>query len=162
MKEFSEDEKTIAMNIDKKYKWMARDYDGSLWIFVNKPNKVRSNWYESSIEANLFRAFNYMFKSIKWEDNEPTLIEYIYNPRILNDTEREYLKAVLRPFHNRVVYVVKANSEEDMEFINIVSNDDYATPYKFPSFKKGEKYVGMKIGHPYSLSELGITYTDDE
>lgn len=162
MKEFSEDEKTIARNIDKRYKWISRNSYGNIYVHQKKPVKSDTCWNEAFSRSGEFFVFNYMFKSIKWEDNEPTLIEYIYNPRILNDTEREYLKAVLRPFHNRVVYVVKANSEEDMEFINIVSNDDYATPYKFPSFKKGEKYVGMKIGHPYSLRELGITYTDDE
>lgn len=160
MKKFTSDEKIIARNINKKYKWIARDYDGSLWIFVNKPNKVRGNWYESSTEANLFRAFIHMFSSIKWEDDEPTLIEDIYNPRILNDTEREYLKGLLRSFHNRVSYVVKMNGWCDMEFIGVGIND--GDTYRFPYFKKGEKYVGMKIGHPYSLSELGITYTDNE
>lgn len=107
MKEFSEDEKIIARNIDQKYKWIARDDDGSLWVFVNKPDKVNGNWYESSIESSLIKAFSHMFLSIKCGDDKPTLIRDIYDPQILDDVERKYLKMVLKPFHKKVDYVKK-------------------------------------------------------
>ena len=38
-KEFTDDELCILRNIDKKYKWIARDKSGNLCIFDEKPNK---------------------------------------------------------------------------------------------------------------------------
>lgn len=158
---FTDDEKIIARNIDKEYEWMARNKSGSLNIYTRKPIKGKRAWTVNRIdEYDSFAGFKYMFSSVKWEDDEPTLIEDIYNPRILNDTEREYLKGLLRPFHDRIAWVVKVNDWCDMGFIGVGIND--GDTYRFPYFKKGEKYVGMKSGHPYSLRELGITYTDDE
>lgn len=164
MKEFTEDEKVIARNIDKKFKWMVRGKNGLLFAHPYKPTKEEElgYWYgDSRYYVSVSALFGKeLFKSIKWEDDEPTRICDIYNPQILNRAEREYLKGLLRPFHNRIAYVVKVNDWCDMGFIGVGSND--GDTYRFPYFKKDEKYVGMKSGHPYSLRELGITYTDDE
>lgn len=157
---FTEDEKIIAKHINRKYKWIARDSDGNLCVYKGKPKKLHTAWIAPIDELETLVSFSHMFSSVKWEDDEPTLIEDIYNPRILNDTEREYLKGLLRPFHDRIACVVKVNDWCDMGFIGVGIND--GDTYRFPYFKKGEKYVGMKSGHPYSLRELGITYTDDE
>lgn len=158
---FTEDEKIIARNINKKYKWIARDYDGSLWVFMNKPNKVRGNWYESSTEANLLRAFIHMFSSIKWEDDEPTLIKDIYDPQILDEQEREYLKTVLEPFREEVDYVKKIkhhmidNETYNKEYLYIKLYDGEFT---FPDFDPGKMYAGMERDREYKLDELEITY----
>lgn len=165
MKEFSEDEKTIARNINKKYKWIARDDDGSLWVFVNKPKKVRGNWYESSVEANLLKAFRHMFSSIKCEDDKPTLIKDIYDPQILDDVERKYLKTILRPFHDEVEYIAKSeaylanNGWCKKEYLFIKFRDGSFT---FPSFDPGEMYSGMERNKEYTMDELGITYKGAE
>lgn len=105
MKTFSEAEKTIAKNIDSGYKWMARDKDGNLCIYEEKPKKEECSWYDDVYKYLCY--FNHLFPAIKWEDNEPTLIRDIYNPPILNDLEREYLKTVLKPFHGVVEYAKK-------------------------------------------------------
>lgn len=161
---FTEYEKIIARNINKKYKWIARDYDGSLWVFMNKPNKVRGNWYESSTEANLLRAFIHMFSSIKWEDDEPTLIKDIYDPQILDEQEREYLNTILKPFHEKVDYVVKFGDslidEDDgnsyrKEYLYIKLYDGQLS---FPDFDPGKMYSGMEVDKKYKLDELGIKY----
>ena len=158
---FTEDEKIIARNINKKYKWIARDYDGSLWVFMNKPNKVRGNWYESSTEANLLRAFIHMFSSIKWEDDEPTLIKDIYDPQILDEQEREYLNTILKPFHEKVDYVVKLWEHFDdgecysKEYLFIKLYDG---SFAFPSFDPGKMYFGMELDKKYKLDELGIKF----
>ena len=39
-KEFTDDELCILRNIDKKYKWMAKDKDGLICTFVSKPIKT--------------------------------------------------------------------------------------------------------------------------
>ncbi|MST81150.1 hypothetical protein [Bilifractor porci] len=87
---FTEDEKTIARNIDKKFEWMARDKSGSLYVYQAKPIKRTNIWVNITIDHF---CISYilgcgMFESIKWADDEPTRISDIYNPQILNDVER--------------------------------------------------------------------------
>ena len=75
-KEFNDDELCILRNIDKKYKWIARDKSGSLCIFDEKPNKSGEMWnnviHSSFIELG---CFNNLFNSINWEDEEPIRID---------------------------------------------------------------------------------------
>ena len=39
IKEFTDDELCILRNIDKKYKWIARDRWEEMWIYSDKPKK---------------------------------------------------------------------------------------------------------------------------
>ena len=78
-KEFTDDELCILRNIDKKYKWIARDESGSLCIFDEKPKKSEEMWdnvtHSDFIELN---CYNHLFNSIQWEDEEPICIdEYV-------------------------------------------------------------------------------------
>lgn len=99
MKEFTNDEKVIARSIDKEYKWIARNKSGSLNVYTQKPFKGKIAWTVNRVdECDSFAGCKYMFSSIKWEDNEPTLIKDIYDPQILDDVDREYLKLILKPF----------------------------------------------------------------
>ena len=85
-KEFTDEELCILRNIDKKYKWIARDkvdrdeYDnyGNLNIYLGKPNKSTVSWLPSD-EYCEFHAYNHLFQSIQWEDNEPVYIDDYVN-----------------------------------------------------------------------------------
>lgn len=74
-KQFTNDELCILRNIDKKYKWIARDESGSLCIFDEKPKKSEEMWdnvtHSDFIELN---CYDHLFKSINWEDEEPVRI----------------------------------------------------------------------------------------
>lgn len=165
MKEFTEDEKTIARNINKRYKWMARDKFGTLHVYMLKPVKKESTktWGSSCYEIARvdFLLDKGLFKSISFEDDEPTLIRDIYDPQVLDDTEREYLKVVLKPFHDEVDYVEKLEDylidghtlEKEYLFIKL-----YDGTLIFPDFDAGKIYVGMELSKKYTLKELGITY----
>ena len=159
MKTFTEAEKTIARNIDWEYKWMARDQDGNLCIYDEKPRKRRSCWC-SPDGYDYISYFNHLFPAIKWEDDEPTLIRDIYNPPILNDLERGYLKMVLKPFHRVVEYVqkIKIGDKEYLLFILFSGNGALF----FPGFDSGIRYSGMQPDRAYSLDELGITYKEEK
>lgn len=169
MKEFSEDEKVIAMHINKKYKWMARDKDGELFMYVNKPTK-RDRLNIWTVDYGYLNIKNFiddkdMFKNIKWEDDEPTRIRDIYDPQVLNDVEREYLKTVLKPFYEKVVYVAKyrvpSASGKDgcsKEHLFIAF---YSGGFAFPDFDPGKMYSGMELGKKYKLDELEIKYEEE-
>ena len=159
MKTFSEAEKTIARNIDREYKWMARDQDGNLCIYDEKPRKRRSCWC-SPDGYDYISYFNHLFPTIKWEDDEPTLIRDIYNPPILNDLEREYLKMVLKPFHGVVEYVKKTENSDKKEYLFILFSGNRV--FSSLDFDSGTRYSGMKLDRKYSLDELGITYKEED
>ena len=75
-KEFTDDELCILRNIDKRYKWVARDKSVNLCIFDDKPNKNEETW-ENMIHYEYieFHCYNHLFNSIQWEDEEPIYID---------------------------------------------------------------------------------------
>jgi len=169
MKEFTEDEKIIARNIGSEFLWIARDSDGSLGVYSEKPKKVGGVWYAPSLHYQQLIPFNDVFSSIKWEDDEPTRITDIYNPQILDDAEREYLKTILKPFYGAVKYIEKVtecvfdedNRSKEYLFIAFYGRGSFA----FPDFDSGTMYSGMELNKKYKLDELGIAYkgeTDEE
>ena len=74
--QFTEDEKTILRNIDKKWKWIARDKNTNLWLFENSPYKNNDNhcWCCGMGGYCYLKMFNHLFQSIQWEDEEPVEI----------------------------------------------------------------------------------------
>lgn len=70
--QFTEDEKTILRNLDKKFKWIARDKNTRLWLFTNIPHK-NYNFYcwSGTVEYCSFEMFEHLFQSIQWEDDKP-------------------------------------------------------------------------------------------
>lgn len=166
MKKYTEDEKIIAKSIDKKYKWMAREKNGSLFALSAMPIKKENSgfWYDGEYADFIAVSALFgqeLFKSIKWEDDEPTRISDIYNPQILDDIEREYLKAVFKPFASRIKCVKKQQCNamwEGMEYIKAFIKDPAGDDVRLPVFKAGTMYKGMKLNKEYTLDELGITY----
>ena len=80
-KEFTDDELCILRNIDKEYKWIAKDRDGDLWIYTNKPKKEYDRYWKdcSSSKSLSFEPLdifkNSLFTEIEWEDEEPICID---------------------------------------------------------------------------------------
>lgn len=73
--EFTDDELCILRNIDKKYKWIARDEDGELYLFKEEPCKSLGVWETKSARTTEFLCYNYLFQSITSEDKEPIFID---------------------------------------------------------------------------------------
>ena len=163
MKEFTTDEKNIARHIDQEYKWIARDSDGNLCVYEGKPKKEEGSWYSDGYGYLYY--FNHLFPAIKWEDEEPTRISDICNPPILNDAEREYLKTVLKPFHDEVEYVEKlhdypinGDTSHSLAYLFIRLHNG---KLEFPNFDSKKMYLGMELNKKYKMDELGLTYPDE-
>ncbi len=73
----SDAERVILENIDKNYKWIAREYDGAIVIYFKKPVKDDNYgcWDTDNEVWCCFEAFNHLFQFIKWEDTNPYKIE---------------------------------------------------------------------------------------
>lgn len=74
--QFSEDEKTILRNLDKKWKWLGRDEDGKLFLFTDKPEKDNDGWQLVNFQTSYasLNIFEFLFQSIQWTDDEPVEI----------------------------------------------------------------------------------------
>ena len=74
----SEAERIILENIDKEYKWIARDKNNYLFVFENKPtkDKDKSSWQSNGLDLyeDIF-VFNHLFQFITWNDEQPYNIE---------------------------------------------------------------------------------------
>lgn len=71
----TEDEKAILRNLPDKYEWIARDGDGELYIYTEKPCKTADYWGLVTNVPVCLGLFNHLFKMVKWEDEEPWKIE---------------------------------------------------------------------------------------
>ena len=82
----------------------------------------------------------------KWLDSE-------HNEPILDDEEREYLSAVIRPFRKSVISIEKSIIYGEGEVICI---DTDKSDIVLPPFEKGTMYKGMEADREYTLEELGL------
>lgn len=66
--------KTIIMRAKKSIRaWVAREKNGALFLFCEKPKKSKSYW----INSNTFNSLvlpKEASPNVKWEDNEPTRV----------------------------------------------------------------------------------------
>lgn len=81
-------------------------------------------------------------------------LETEYKPQILNDVEKAYLSAVIKPFRKNIKYIAKYTFSTEAEYVKICLNcNDYIV---FPNFKRGTMYKGMKTNKEYTVEELGL------
>ena len=154
MTNYSEIEIETAKNLlEQGYKWIARNRSGKLRAYHSKPSNRGRIWLsDDDCYGYYFCEFVPIFHNISIEDSEPTSLEAIVHPQILDDAEKRYLSAVIRPFRDRVKYIEKIACACE-EYIYIQVNRDWAI---LPLFKEGTMYKGMKIGKAYTLEELGL------
>lgn len=73
---------------------------------------------------------------------------------ILDDTEREYLSAVIKPFRKKVMDVVKIQYSGGRQSIRI--RVSYGNCAELPFFKNNTMYKGMEACKYYTPEELGL------
>lgn len=82
----TEDEIVILRNLDKKWKWIARDENGCLCVYDKIPQKGK---YELWLATNDYERMNVfkkgIFQFIKWTDSEPYNIEELLKGEMENE-----------------------------------------------------------------------------
>lgn len=131
---------------------------GIILIKVDKENYKEIKEYGTTRYIELLKGLkdNWQFMNqgriIKIE--EPTYkTVYEVKPEILDNTEKRYLKDVIRPFRDRVKYIEKRNISRG-DYIRIMIQDTNICD--LPYFEKDTMYKGMKLYRHYTLKELGI------
>lgn len=80
--------------------------------------------------------------------------EYEIEKPILDDVEKRYLENVLKPFKDKVNYLIKHNDRHKGYYIIVTIYEEDSL--LFPYFKKNKMYKGMEVNKRYSLKELGL------
>lgn len=133
---------------------------GIILIKVDKENYKEIKEYGTTRYIELLKGLkdNWQFmnqgKIIKIEEPEYKTV-YECKPEILDNTEKRYLKDVIRPFRDRVnnIRKVKSYTNNKSEYIIIsIGNENITLPY----FEENTMYKGMRLNKEYTLKELGI------
>jgi uncharacterized protein YdeI (BOF family) len=53
--------------------WVARDKDGDIYVYSDKPDKERIEW----LSSNFINIERHSFPEVKWEDKKPTKVKLI-------------------------------------------------------------------------------------
>ena len=85
-------------------------------------------------------------ESLEWLNQE-------YKDPILDDVEREYLSAVIKPFRKKISYIRKSEDLRKKYIKIVLCNGD---SMYFPYLANDEMYKGMELGRNYTIEELGL------
>ena len=77
----------LKLAINKSCEYIARDSDGQLYVFMEKPHKSESFWKTDGYYY-LLEMFSVLFQFVQWEDSTPTPIkDVLKNCEVVEDAE---------------------------------------------------------------------------
>lgn len=126
--------------------YKGKNCDSCIFELMNcTPSSVRNSW------INHQEMFSNKILDMEVE---------IETPDILDEAEKRYLRAVIRPFRNKVIYIRKYfyalsdvySIEIYMKSVEGIFNTEYL---RLPLFKN-EMYKGMEDNKKYTLKELDL------
>lgn len=138
-----------GVELGKKYKITDQSVDRILnWAGRTFEAKIRKDG-ELIIKVSLTEA----------EYSIHVLDDYVYEEakKLLTDEEKEYLRAVIKPFRDEINRVYKTEAGNIYEggevlFINLKSADYF----KLPEQPRDGMFKGMEQDKKYTLEELGL------
>ena len=127
-------------------------------------NTLKIEWTPQTVERRFF--------TIKFKSDESTIfskemtptetgtsaynawLEEEYKHPILDETEKAYLSAVIKPFRKDVKYITKKDFVKAKEYLLIKMRD--LSTAGLPLFEKETMYKEMEEDRKYTLEELGL------
>ena len=109
-----------------------------------------------SLNDKILARGQYIPSLKRWLDKEHE------QEQILNDAEKKYLSAVIKPFRDKVNFICKVNYHNNPEVDVykaqhiVIGLNDNSPEVVLPLFKAGTMYKGMVAGHVYILEDLGL------
>lgn len=163
LKEFLEQSKEqLKEKLKMKRKIKLRDMTKEQWdIFVNKCHLTCSTCPFN--QASCLKSEN----KRSWFNNKDMYSDKFLNrkveietPDILEEAEKRYLRAVIKPFRNRVISISKyfyvLDNAYSIEIYMKSIQGIFSTEYlRLPLFKN-EMYKGMEKNKRYTLEELDL------
>lgn len=143
----------------KNAEWMVKNgYDFYGLDITQEDEETYVIWYyDDKLDTiNLIEnKFEVLLAWLDMKHREPII-------EILDETERKYLAAVIKPFRNEVKCILKGGGSTNKNGVERIeakccSAQTGVTSYIFlPVFKAGTMYKGMKTDRWYTLEELGL------
>lgn len=134
--------------------------------------RVFNNYYNIYEDLNKWSWSDEMFESLTEEDVKKHFEEYAKSFKdydikvevkkkepILDEKEKKYLSAVIRPFRDRVEYISKGDCIDKTSYIVITIKSidkNINGSIRLPYFETNKMYKGMEDQKRYTLEELGI------
>lgn len=133
------------------------EIDNNIFFEITENNPRKDGWYSkwyfypNDIVKKVSGTF---FKKLPndFTGTIDVVNGYIDKPEILDEEEKRYLEGVIRPFRDKVKYIIK-NSNYTRAYIEIRLKSEYTC---LPYFKANTMYKGMETNKRYNLKELGL------
>ena len=128
--------------------------NGDYYVVVNEImyNKLGQDIVNNFYDTDLKHIHNRDLDIMKVYEN-PEIVLWERPTEILNEQERKYLSALLKPFKYASRYVAKVPAGHDFEYLSFKIGEE---GFKLPLFQKGAMYKAMELRRRYSLKELGL------
>ena len=159
--------------------WMGED-EFVEWKFTKSDLKdgdivtYRNGDKRTAVDGNLINSCGYISKKLSQYTNElkdavigksldivkverPVKYETVFERKeeILDETEKRYLAAVIRPFRKRIQFIQKKKEITEINpYIRIVCEDN--DKLVFPYITDNSMYKGMEVNKKYTLEELEL------
>lgn len=82
----SRKDKYLLEYIKSDYKYIARDFNKEIFVFTNKPEK-NSHYWVTNMEYSNLEPFDICLPMVKWEDEEPWLINDLKRLKVCENYE---------------------------------------------------------------------------
>jgi hypothetical protein len=112
--------------------------------------------------VELFDFMNSIRIKVDEELKRPT------EPATLTYNEREYLSNIIKPFKDKVEYIIKESYFDDYSpyestniYIHYIDNYNKNNSFNFPIFDVDNSYIGMEDDVYYTLKDLGLEEIED-
>lgn len=163
---FREDELEL---VQEKQFTKADLRDGDIVIYRNGEKRIVNKTANKIVHMEDFRNLSFYLCDFREDLTNTNGREYdiikIYQAEyktifsreeILDKAEKRYLAGVIRPFRDKVKYIVKYDNslKTEKEYLKIKIMND--ADINFPYFEKDFMYKGMKESKKYTLKELGL------
>lgn len=137
----------------KNYEWLVKNgYKFSEVNYCFSANRKAVDFYIDGELIGKAAGKSYLEAFTEWLDQE-------HKP-ILDEVERKYLKAVIKPFRKRIKCIGKglfADGLFDRRYYLYICFNDGSEDMIFPFFLGRDMYTGMEVNDDgYSLDELGL------
>ena len=143
----------VLRTYDDRMEIQILEYNSNYGCFIGKKYSVlNSKQYFELVKANKFYKTLPNDFTGKLTIDKGQVIKKEEKKEILDEVEKEYLRAVIKPFRKRMT-CIKKSRYFNFEFIILNLDNDGIF---LPSFKKGKMYKGMKEDKEYTLEELGL------
>lgn len=137
--------------------WINKQIRG----YKDSKNRLEKVGYDKGALISKIKENLENLEKIKKELLEKDKLEQAMPKPILDDVEKRYLKNVIRPFQNKVDFVILVKNTMFLEQkknvrikVHLIDHDFITLPF----FKEGEMYKAMEPNVKYTLKDLGIKY----